>query len=69
MGVTRVMCINLHQFTIALSENVVPKVAFTGIPAYYHKDLKLVFGDYIEAYERTYDTSQPHTLASLVSSK
>jgi hypothetical protein len=53
------------QHTAALSEHVVPRAAFTGIPAYYHKDLKLAFSDYIEAYESTDNTSWPCTLACI----
>jgi len=35
--------------TMALSENICPKVLFTGIPVDYRKELQLAFGDYIEA--------------------
>jgi hypothetical protein len=56
--------INL-QHTTALSDNVALKVTFTGIPAYYHKDLKLALGDYVEAYKSTDITVRPCTLACI----
>jgi hypothetical protein len=43
--------------TTSLSENVCPRVLFTGIPADYKKELLMAFGDYVEAYEGTDNTS------------
>jgi len=39
--------------TTALSENVCPRVLFTGAPVDYKKELQVAFGDYVEAYEGT----------------
>jgi hypothetical protein len=39
--------------TMALSENVCPRVLFTGIPIDYKRELLLAYGDYVEAYEGT----------------
>ncbi len=44
------------RHTTALSENICPKVLFTGIPVDYRKELQLAFGDYVEAYEGTTNT-------------
>ncbi len=38
---------------MSLSENVCPRVLFTGIPVDYRKELLVAFGDYVEAYEGT----------------
>jgi hypothetical protein len=43
-----------------------PKVAFTGIPVYYHKDMKLVFGDYVEVYEGTDNTLHLYSMTCIV---
>jgi hypothetical protein len=56
--------INIHQ-TTALEDIITPNVAFTGIPIYYHKDVKLAFGDYVEAYEGTDNTSCPRSAACI----
>ena len=56
--------LNIHR-TSALTEAVAPKVAFTGIPVHYHKDVHLAFGDYVEAYEGTTNTSRPHSSACI----
>jgi hypothetical protein len=56
--------LNIHR-TSALTEAVAPKVAFTGIPVHYHKDVRLEFGDYIEAYEGTTNTSRPQSSACI----
>ena len=45
------------QRTSALSENIAPRVAFTRMPVQYQKELKFAFGDYMEAYEGTDNTS------------
>jgi hypothetical protein len=45
------------QCTSALSENIAPRVAFTGMLVQYQKELKFTFGDYMEAYEGTDNTS------------
>jgi hypothetical protein len=44
--------------TTALSENVCPQVLFTGMPVNYAKELCLAFGDYVESYEGTTNTSK-----------
>jgi hypothetical protein len=41
------------QRTTALSENICPRVLFTGAPVDYKKELQVAFGDYVEAYEGT----------------
>jgi hypothetical protein len=56
--------LNIHR-TSALTEAVAPKVAFTGIPVHYHKDVRLAFGDYVEAYEGTTNTSRPRSSACI----
>jgi hypothetical protein len=56
--------LNIHR-TSALMEAVAPKVAFMGIPVHYHKDVRLAFGDYVEAYEGTTNTSRPRSSACI----
>jgi len=56
--------LNIHR-TSAVTEAVAPKVAFTGIPVHYHKDVRLAFGDYVEAYEGTTNTSRPRSSACI----
>jgi hypothetical protein len=48
---------------MALQENVAPTVAFMRISVYYHKDVKPVLGDCIEAYEGMDNTSRSHSAA------
>jgi hypothetical protein len=48
--------------TQALNENVCPRVLFTGVPVPY-KELTVAFGDYVEAYEGTDNTSGARSLA------
>jgi hypothetical protein len=43
---------NIHR-TTALSENVCPRVLFTGMPIDYKRELLLAYGYYVEAYEGT----------------
>ncbi len=52
--------------TTALAENVCPRVLFTGIPVNYKKELQLAFGDYVEAYEGTDNTSHARSAACIV---
>ena len=47
------------QRTSVLSENIAPQVALTGMAVQYQKELRFVFGDYIEAHEGTDNTSCP----------
>jgi len=47
------------QRTSVLSENIAPQVALTGMAVQYQKELRFVFGDYIEAHEGTDNTSRP----------
>jgi len=53
------------QRTSALSENIAPRVAFTGMPVQYQKELRFAFGDYVEAHEGTDNTSRPHSAACI----
>jgi hypothetical protein len=53
------------QRTSALSENIVPRVAFTGMPVQYQKELRFAFGDYVEAHEGTDNTSRPRSAACI----
>jgi hypothetical protein len=57
--------LNVHC-TSALTEVVAPKVAFTGMLVHYHKDVKLAFGDYVEASEGNTNTSCPRSSACIV---
>ncbi len=50
--------------TQALSGNVCPRVLFTGIPVPY-KELSIAFGDYVEAYEGTDNTSGAKSTACI----
>jgi flagellar motor protein MotB len=49
-----------------LSDNTAPRVAFTGMPIQYQKDLKFAFSDYVEAYKGTDNTSRPRSVACIV---
>jgi hypothetical protein len=49
--------------TTALSENVSPRVLFTGAPVDYKKELQVAFGDYVEEYEGMDDTSRARSSA------
>jgi hypothetical protein len=51
--------------TTALSENVCPRVLFTGAPVDYKKELQVAFGDYVEAYEGTDNTSRARSAACI----
>jgi hypothetical protein len=51
--------------TTALAENICPRVLFTGIPVDYRKELTCVFGDYVEAYEGTTNTSRARCAACI----
>jgi hypothetical protein len=51
--------------TTSLNENVCPRVLFTGVPVDYKKELLLVFGDYVEAYEGTDNTSRARSSACI----
>jgi hypothetical protein len=51
--------------TTALSENVSPRVLFTGAPVDYKKELQVAFGDYVEAYEGTDNTSRARSSACI----
>jgi len=59
-----VSCLNIRH-TSSLNENVSPRVLFTGVPVDYKKELLLAFGDYIEAYEGTDNTSRAHSSACI----
>jgi len=62
-GVSRVNV----QRTSALSENIAPRVAFTGMPVQYQKELGFAFGDCVEAHEGTDNTSRPRRAACIAS--
>ncbi len=51
--------------TSALSKNVCPRVLFTGVSVNYKKELKVAFGDYVEAYEGTDNTSRARSAACI----
>jgi hypothetical protein len=51
--------------TTALSENICPRVLFTGAPVDSRKELQVAFGDYIEAYEGTDNTSRARSAACI----
>jgi hypothetical protein len=48
-----------------LAENICPRVLFTGIPVDYKKELMYAFGDYVEAYEDTTNTSRARSAACI----
>jgi hypothetical protein len=50
--------------TQALSGNVCPRVLFTGIPVPY-SELSVAFGDYVESYEGTDNTSELRSAACI----
>jgi hypothetical protein len=56
--------LNIRRTTM-LSENIFPKVLFTGIPVDYRKELHLAFGDYVEAYEGTTNTMTQRSSACI----
>jgi hypothetical protein len=51
--------------TTSLSENICPRVLFTGVPVDYKKELTYAFGDYVEAYEGTTNTSRARSSACI----
>jgi hypothetical protein len=51
--------------TTSLSENICPRVLFTGVPVDYKKELTYAFGDYVEAYEGTTNTSKARSSACI----
>jgi hypothetical protein len=51
--------------TTALAENICPRVLFTSIPVDYRKELMFAFGDYVEAYEGTTNTSRARSAACI----
>ena len=51
--------------TSSLSENVCPRVLFTGIKIDFRKELNLSFGDCVEAYENTDNTSAARSAACI----
>jgi hypothetical protein len=53
------------QRTSVLTENIAPRVAFTGMPVQYQKELRFAFGDYVEAYEGSDNTSRPRSTACI----
>jgi len=53
--------INIRR-TTAINTNVCPRVLFTGIKVNYKKELELAFGDYVEVYDGTDNTSKPRSI-------
>ncbi len=51
--------------TTALAENICPRVLFMGIPVDYRRELTYAFGDYVEAYEGTTNTSRARSAACI----
>ncbi len=51
--------------TSALADNVCPRVLFTGLPVDFKKELSLAFGDYVESYEGTDNTSRARSCACI----
>jgi hypothetical protein len=56
-----VSCVNLRR-TSALDGTVCPKVLFTGLKPNYRKELSLAFGDYVEVYSGTDNTSRERSV-------
>jgi len=52
--------------TTALTQNVCPKVLFTGVKINYMKELELGFGDYCEVYDGTDNTSKIRSIPCIV---
>jgi hypothetical protein len=59
-----VLRLNIRR-TTALSENVSPRVLFTGMLVNYDKELCLAFGDYVESYEGMTKTSKARSSACI----
>ncbi len=53
------------RHTSALSENVCPRVLFSGVPISYKKELSIAFEDYVEAYEGTDNTPRARSAACI----
>jgi hypothetical protein len=53
--------INIRR-TTAINQNVCPRVLFTGIKVNYKKELELAFGDYVEVYDGTDNTSKARSV-------
>jgi hypothetical protein len=58
-----VSCLNVRR-TQASSQNFCPRVLFTGMPVLY-KEFSAAFGDYVEAYEGTDNTSGARSAACI----
>jgi hypothetical protein len=48
--------------TMAINLNVCPSVLFTGVRINFKKELELAFGDYIEVYDGTKNTSKSNSI-------
>jgi hypothetical protein len=53
--------INIRR-TMAINQNVCPCVLFTGMRVSYKKELELAFGDYVEVYDGTDNTSKSRSI-------
>ncbi len=53
--------INIRR-TTAINLNVCPRVLFTGMRINYKKELELAFGDYVEVYDGTENTSKSRSI-------
>ena len=58
-----VLRLNVRR-TLALSQNLCPRVLFTGVPVPY-KEFSIAFGDYVEAYEGMDNTSGVRSAACI----
>jgi len=52
--------------TMALNENVCPRILFTGVPVDYKKELQVASRDYVEAYEGMDNMSRTCSAARIV---
>jgi hypothetical protein len=65
MLVNAVSRINIQR-TTAISQNVCPRVLFTGMRVDYRKELSLAFGDYCEVFDGTDNTSKQRSVPCIV---
>jgi hypothetical protein len=55
--------INIRR-TLALNDNVAPRVKFTGVGPDFYKECSLAFGDYVEAYNPRAESGSNNVLIS-----
>jgi hypothetical protein len=56
-----VFLINICR-TTAINLNVCPHILFTGMQSNYKKELEIAFGDYVEVYDGTENTSKSRSV-------